>query len=258
MPMELAIVDGRLVPLAEAVLPVTDPAFTLGWSVFEALQVAPGRLGRFEAHLARLKASCAAAEVAFPGEALLVEELTRLTEAYGEPCRVRISLTGGGHRVLTAMKPEEGRRHRPVRAARGVHRDEPYLGGRTKHGSRLPWVVAQRRSGCDEVLLVDASGRFTEGTTSAVLAVIDGVLWTHPDDGRILPSTTVESIVRRANRLGVPVRREAPSAAGPWDGLYIASATRDLAPVVALDGEELPGWESVGRSLAMALDDEGE
>ncbi|HMV65890.1 MAG TPA: aminotransferase class IV, partial [Myxococcota bacterium] len=140
----------------------------------------------------------------------------------------------------------------PVRAARGPHRDEPFLGGRPKHSSRAPWAVAVARSGVDDVLLVDASGRFTEGTTCGILAVLDGVLWTAPDDGRILPSTTVIDVVRRAEALGVPVRREGPPADGPWDGLYVASATRDLAPVVELDGAALPGWEPVGRRIAAA------
>ena len=132
---------------------------------------------------------------------------------------------------------------------RGPHREDPFLGGRVKHGSRLPWVIAVKRSGVDEVLLVE-DGRFVEGTTSGVLAVVDGTLVTAPDDGAALVSTTVARILERAERLGVPVRRERVDAQGPWDGLYIASATRDLAPVVELDGEPLPGWDPVGRRLA--------
>lgn len=252
----VAMVNGALMPLERATLPVTDPALTVGWSVFETLQVRPGQLGRAAVHLARLAASCEAAFVPFPGEALLLAELAALGEAFGAPCRVRLTLTGGGNRVLVATAVEADRRHRPVRAVRGVHRDEPYLGGRTKHGSRLPWVVAQLRSGCDEVLLVDAAGRFTEGTTCAVLAVLDGALWLAPDDGRVLPSTTVDAVLARADRLGIPWRREGPPAAGPWQGLYVASTTRDLAPVVELDGDVLPGWESVGRALAAAADDD--
>jgi len=48
------------------------------------------------------------------------------------------------------------------------------------------------------------------------------------------------------------VRRVGPDAGDPsaWDALYIASATRHLAPVVSLDGEALPGWDPVGRLLA--------
>jgi branched-subunit amino acid aminotransferase/4-amino-4-deoxychorismate lyase len=102
----------------------------------------------------------------------------------------------------------------------------------------------------DEVLLVDGDGRFTEGTTCAIAAVVDGVLWTAPHDGRILVSTTLCEVVERAERLGIPVKREGPPASGPWDALYVCSTTRELAPVVELDGKSLPGWDPVGTRLA--------
>ena len=59
----------------------------------------------------------------------------------------------------------------------------------------------------------------------------------------------------RANRPAqrrplLALRREGPPAAGPWDGLYIASVTRDLCPVVEIDGVALPGWDPVGKRLA--------
>jgi branched-subunit amino acid aminotransferase/4-amino-4-deoxychorismate lyase len=85
---------------------------------------------------------------------------------------------------------------------------------------------------------------------SASAAVIDGVLWTAPHDGRILVSTTLCETVERAHQLGIPVRREGPPASGPWDGLYVCSTTRELAPVVELDGKALVGWDPVGTRLA--------
>lgn len=245
----LADVDGRIVPLAEAVLPVTDPAVTTGWSVFDTLRVVDGRMPLLHEHLARLDASAVAAALPRPDLVALARRATALAEAHGGLARLRITLTGGGRTLLWVEDLDPSRRGQPLRAVTGPHRDEPFLGGRVKHASRAPWVVAVKRSGVDEVLLVDAQGRFTEATTAGILAVIDGVLWTAPHDGRILDSTTVVELVELAGRLGIPVRREAPPAAGPWDGLYVASATRWIAPVVELDGQALPGFEPVGRRL---------
>ena len=243
------VLDGRLLPLADAALPVDDPAVTLGWAVFETL-VTGHPAERVEAHLRRLAQSAAAAEIPMVDRRVLCDDIATVAAALGGPARVRISLTGGGRRVVTAVPLELERRNRAVRAVRGIHRDDPVLPGAVKHTSRAAWVVAVRRSGADEMLLVDASGRFTEGTSSAIAAVRDGVLWTAPHDGRILVSTTLCEVVARAVRLGVVVCREGPPAAGPWDGLYICSTTRDLAPVTELDGVPLPGWEPVGRALA--------
>ncbi len=251
-----AIVDGEaVVPLEEARLPVTDPGFTLGWTVFETLVARGDVPSSLDEHLDRLARSCEAACITMPSRAALESEVRRVAARVEGPARVRITLTGGGRRVVQAGPLPTGRRWGPVRAARGVHRDEPYLAGAVKHGSRAPWVVALQRSGMDEVLLVDADGRFTEGTTCGVLAVVDGVLYTAPHDGRILPSTTINDLLARAARLGVPVRREGPPASGPWDGLYIASVTRDIAPVVALDGEALSGWDPVGERLRDAWEE---
>lgn len=251
---ELAMVDGVLGPLADARLPATDPAVLLGWSVFETLAAHDGAPLGLDEHLDRLERSAAAALVPWPGAAILRAEISTLLAAAPGDRRVRLTLTRGGHRLLFALAADRSRRHLPMRCARGLHRDEPFLGGRTKHASRAPWAVAVARAGVDDVLLVDADGRFTEGTTCGVLAVIDGALWTAPDDGRILASTMVDTILARAARAGIGVRREGPPAAGGWDALYIASSTRDLAPVVELDGQPLPGWDPVGRSLMPAGD----
>lgn len=243
-----AMVDGALTPLAGARIPVEDPAVTTGWSVFETLTATEGRLDRPQAHLDRLALSCDGALLPRADAALLLRELEILVGLVPD-ARLRITLTGGGRRILTATPRDPERLHKPVRAVRGPHRDEPFLGGSVKHGSRAPWVVAVKASGVDEVLLVDGD-RFTEATTAAILAVIDGVLWTAPHDGRILESTSCLVVLERAARAGIPVRREGPPAGGGWDALYVASATRDLAPVVELDGERLPGWDPVGRRLA--------
>ncbi len=246
------MVDGTLMPLGMATVPATDPGLLLGWTVFETMTAHDGVPDRPGPHLRRLQASAEAARVPYPGEAVLDAELRAAAARQGGAVRLRVTLTAGGHRLLFATPLDPARRHQPVRAVTGPHRDEPFLGGRTKHGSRAPWAVAVARAGVDEVLLVDDEGRFTEGTTSGVVAVIDGALWIAPDDGRVLASTTLDDVIARAEAIGIPVHRRGAAAAGPWQGLYIASSTRDLAPVVELDGRPLTGWEPVGRALASA------
>jgi len=242
--------DGVLMPIGEAAIPVTDPALTVGHAVFDTLRSdAEGSVVRLDAHLARLTGSAGAAGIEMPNQAVLAEEIRLVASRMAVASRIRVTLTGGGRRAVAATPLESARMGLPIRAARGVHSDEPYLGGGIKHGSRAPWIVAVQRSGVDEVLMVDGEGRFTEGTTCAIVATVDGVLHTAPHDGRILPSTTLNALLARAEDLGIPVVRQGPVAAGPWDALYVASTTRKLAPVIELDGEELPGWDPVGRLL---------
>ncbi len=250
MGQALADVDGKIVPLAEATIPVTDPAVTSGWSVFDTLRVVNGRMPLLDEHVDRLLNSAALALLPLPNREDLVRRAVALAAAHGGLGRLRITLTGGGRLLLWVEDTDPARQGQPVRAVTGAHRDEPFLGGAVKHASRAPWVAALRRAGVDEVLLVDESGCFREGTTSGILAVIDGVLWSAPQDRRILASTTVTELMALADRLGIPTKWQAPSATGPWQGLYIASATRWIAPVVELDGRSLPGFDPVGRRLA--------
>lgn len=245
-----AVVDGQEMPLEAASVPATDPGFLLGWTVFETVEVEGGGPVAIDANLRRLAHSCAAAMIPPPDDDVVRREVRAVADHVGGRVRVRVTLTGGGRRVVIGEPIDPSRRHRPVRAIRGAHRPDPFLGGHVKHGSRGPWIVAVKRAGVDEMLLVDGDGRFTEGTTAAILAVIDGIVWSAPDDGRILPSTTAAGLFERARRLGIPVRRDGPPAHGPWDALYIASSTRGLAPVVELDGTDLPAWDPVGRKLA--------
>lgn len=249
-----AMVGGRVVPLAEATIPITDVQFTHGLGVYETLEAAVG--ADHTLNLQRLAASAEAIGVAMPDEALLLEEIEAIRARIGDRAWIRINLTGDGLRTVWGTPVEASRRHVPVRAWRAPHVDLLLLAGSVKHRSRGPWVAELRRRGVDELLFVDADGHFTEGTSCAVLAARDGVLRTAPWDDRILASTTLERLLGHAERLGIPVERVGPEARGPWDALYVASTTRSLSPVVELDGESLGAWDPIGRALAGA-DDEG-
>ena len=192
-----------------------------------------------------------------PDKAHLERDIEEAARHVTRPTMIRITLTAGGTVIVVATPMDGKRLFRGVSAVTGQAQREPFLSGSVKHSSRAPWMVAVAKSGADEVLLVDEAGDFTEGTTSGILAVQDGVLWTHPFDGQILRSTTCEVILDIARSMGVKIQEHGPSSQGPWDGLYIASTTRGLAPVLTLDGVTLSGWDPVGVQLAKALGWEG-
>lgn len=246
-----AIVDGVESPLTDARIPITDLGFTHGYSVFETLMLGPGRDPKD--NLERLSRSADAAMIPYPGDALLQTEVAVVAERVGPDAVIRITLTGDGRRVIWATPLETGRRFTPLRCATQPHANGTSLDGSVKHRSRMDWIVSVRRHGVDEVLFVDPDGRFTEGTSCAVLAVVDGTVMTAPWDGRILRSTTLARVLSFAQAQSVPVVREGPLAQGPFDALYVASTTRALAPVVELDGRRLPEWDPIGRSIADAM-----
>jgi branched-subunit amino acid aminotransferase/4-amino-4-deoxychorismate lyase len=242
-----AVVDGRGTPLTEAALPITDPGYLSGWVAFETVEVTEG--SDPAPNLARLARSAEALQIPHPGDAVLREELEQVRQRVGGRAWVRIDLTGGGRRLVWGTPIDPTRWYRGLVAARVPHVDHPWLSGEVKHRSRAPWAAEVRRRNVDEILFVDAAGRFTEGSTCAVVATVGGALVTAPWDGRILASTTLVTVLAQAESLGIPIRREGPLASGPWDALYVVSTTRWLAPVTSLDGQALPGWDPVGRAI---------
>ncbi|MBX2798475.1 MAG: aminotransferase class IV [Myxococcales bacterium] len=243
-----ALVNGRLSALAEATVAVTDVGFTHGYSVFETMLSSEDHDPT--ENLERLARSAQASGIDLPPAQVLRDEIAQVRQKVGELAVVRITVTGDGTRVVTATPPESDRWGRSVRCITGRHVDGAFVDGSVKHRSRMGWMVAVRQAGVDEMLLVDEDGRFTEGTSCAVIAVIGGVVHTAPWDGRILQSTTLRRLLAQCERLGIEVVRRGPVADGPFDALYVASTTRGLALVSELDGTALPGMDPVGRRLS--------
>ncbi len=249
-----ALVEGKLVPLEKATVPIHDVGFSHGLGVYETLEAWEG--SDPSANLARLRESALAIGLPAPDDDMLRREIDQVRAKVGARAWVRISLTGDGRRIVWASPVEEERRHAPVRCATGPHVDHPLLPGSVKHRSRGAWMAEVRRRKVDEILFVDADGRFTEGTSCAVVAVVGGTVMTAPWDGRILASTTLRRLLAHAMRLGIEVVRKGARPAEPFAALYVASTTRSLAPVVELDGRALSTWDPLGRRLA-AADDPG-
>jgi len=227
MPSRLLLIDGRRSDRAAPIDP-DDPAITLGVSVFETLRTfgrRPLLLGR---HHARLRRSAARLGIQPPSLYLLRAELTQLLERWppGVPAAVRITLTGGGRRILRASPAPEA--HRPLRCVRRPW--APVVGLETaKHGSRAGWVVDVRDSGADDVIWEDPGGLAREASTGAVLARIGGA-WVSPPAEGILPSVTLGLLSEL-----VPISRQ-PLSLDDVDALWLCSSLKLFSPVVTLDG----------------------
>ena len=84
-----ALVEGRLLPLAEATVPITDVGFTHGLGVYETLEAGPATdpAPNFE----RLRESALAIGLDAPDEVILRDEIERV--------RARIGPSPVSHRV---------------------------------------------------------------------------------------------------------------------------------------------------------------
>ncbi len=252
--MELACLDGKVMPAAEATVPVTDEGFLRGDGVFEVVRVYGGRPFALAERLDRLERSATNLRlgVAVPREPLERETATVLDARGGAfDGQLRILLTRGGRRLLmTEQLPPTPERVRlglvtyaPTRVLDGI-KSLSYAANML--ASRLA-----RERGFDEALLVTPHGRVLEAPTAAIFwADAVGKLLTPPLDDRILASITRERLLRLTDASERPCTPNDLRAASE---AFLASTTREVQSVAAIEEREFPETGPRTREAAAAL-----
>jgi D-alanine transaminase len=254
----LVYLNGAFVPLAEAKVPVLDRGFTFADGVYEVMRVVGGRGFRLDAHRARLARGCAALEIPADADELAVvmvetarrngvqEGTVYLQVTRGTATRRHAFPEGARPTVVAWTRPFPGRGSEEWEAGVSciTHPDERHGLCEIKTTSLLPNVLANERAhraGAYEAVLV-RDGVVTEGSHASVLAVFDGVVWTHPIRN-ILPGVTRALALAAARDLGIPVREEAVPIGRlrEADEIFLTGTTTEVLGVVRLDDAPVAG-----------------
>jgi branched-chain amino acid aminotransferase len=248
---ELACMDGQLLPAEEATIPATDEGLLRGDGVFEVVRVYDGRPFALTDHLDRLGRSAANLRLPDVPRGDLEAEIPELLEARGgaafDGC-LRVVLTRGGRRLLLTeplpASPERIRlgfvEYAPTRVLDGIK-------SLSYGGNMLAGRLARER-GFDEALLVTPHGRVLEAPTSSIFWVDDrDTLCTPPLDEHILASITRDRVMRLVEVIERPCTRDEVLAARE---AFLASTTREVQSVAAIEGHELPEGEHTREAAA--------
>ncbi len=230
-------------------LPGDDLGLLRGLAIFETWRTYGTGLFRLEAHLDRLTDSANTMGLRLPSRAVIRDEISY---TLGQDVSQRLTLTSSGNRILQTRAIDAARLGRPVTLGTLTWSGLGDLPGSVKHCLRAPWMLAARRLGTEEVLLVDPQGWLLETNRSNVFAVVHGALVTPPADGRILNGVTRRALIDAAAEVGAPVEVRPLHRDEAVQELYVSSTLKELAPVSALDGRELGGGE-LGEALAAAF-----
>lgn len=235
---ELASVDGRITPTAEATVPMKDDGLYRGDGAFEVIRLYEGRPFALADHLDRLERSAAAIQLEFDRAALEREIDALLAEAGRPDGQLRLIVTRGGRRIA-AIEPIPAHGE-TLRLATVTYSPSVILNGvkSLSYAANMQATRLAQAQGADEAVLVTPDGTVLEPPTSAVFWVSpQGTLRTPALDVGVLESITRDRLVKalQVEEGAWPVAdlRAAQEA-------FLASTTREIQPVAAIDGTDLP------------------
>jgi D-alanine transaminase len=258
--MELAYLNGWLGMLEEAVVSVNDRGYNFGDGVYEVIRVYDGEMFALEEHLERLALSAAAVEIDLPWGRAELQEIASgiLAESGIKDASVYIQVTRGtaprDHLPGTDMKPNllvTVRHISEINAAiysegiRAITMPEfRWQLCHIKSISLQASVLAKRRAsraGAAEAFFVLPDGTVTEGASSNIFIVKDGVLMTHPADSRILAGVMRHFVLRVADSGGVRalVQPFDLSSLLIAEEVFVTGTVAEIVPVVNVDGKTI-------------------
>lgn len=258
VPEGLGYVEGKVMDLAEATIPLNDRGYLLGDGVFETLRTVNGKVFRLDDHAARMKRSLKAIGLDEPVEEEFRAAVRALEKEghrlYGGELYLRVNISTGP--MGDFAEHERGvivtglcRKFKPYpmqHYARGVHlitsRQRKFSGSplsTVKSLSFMPHVAARREAMAATVhdaILLNEHGRVAEATTSNVFARHGDTVYAPGEAEGAVPGVTRTVVLDLVRDAGLEVVEELPvetlrSAREAW----LTNTTGGIVPFTRFD-----------------------
>jgi D-alanine transaminase len=263
---DIAFLNGRFLPLADATVSIEDRGFQFGDGIYEVIRTYGGRPFELEAHLARLDRSAQALDLRQPYSRQQWTQYVHeaIQRAAFPEAKIYVQVTRGvaprdhayNNDALSptvVMTVREFRPLNPSLRASGVEAMtlDDIRWGRCdiKSVNLLANVLARqqaRRAEVFETILIKG-GQVTEGAVSNVMVVRDGKLITAPAGPLILSGVTRAVVLQVARHEGLHVQEQYCSQAELYSAteVFLTGTTVEVLGVVRLDGKPI-GQGKVG------------
>jgi branched-chain amino acid aminotransferase len=245
-------VNGRVVPDDAAAVRADDHGLVVGDGVFETCEVRDGAPFALTRHLRRLRRSADGLGLAVDEAAVRAGIAAVLADPPARG-RLRITVTGGpspygsqrgdaGPTVLVACAPlHEWPPTTDVVVVPWTRNERAATAGlkTTSYADNVVALHYAHQRGADEAIFANTRGELCEGTGSNVFVVVDGELLTPPLSSGCLGGITRELLLEWLD--GEAIERDLPiGALADAEEAFLASSTRRVMPIRAVDGRELP------------------
>jgi len=248
--VDTACVDGVLLPLAEALIPVTDDGLLRGDGVFEVMRLYDGVAFARSSHLERLARSAERLRLAFDIGEVARDIDALLARVQPDNALLRVLATRGGHRVALIEplpQPPDALTlgcvtFAPVRVLDGIKS--------LSYAANMLATRLARERGFDDALLVTPHSHVLELPTASFFWVADGELRTPPLSEHPLDSITRRIVIEiAAAREKVTTRADLESA----EEVFVASSVYEVIAVSRIEERELPPGGPVTRATARKM-----
>lgn len=257
--MGFAIFNGKLINRNEAKVDIEDRGYQFGDGIYEVIRVYNGKMFTVGEHLERFGKSAASIGIRLPFTAV---QLTGMLEELIEKNNLQIGIIymqitrGVAPRVhnfpsedvvpsLVAYtkdmpRPQEGL-EKGVRTV--LTEDIRWLRCDIKSLNLLGNILAKQKAvenGCYEAIQHRGQD-VTEGSSSNVFIVKNGVVSTHQSDNLILKGITKDVILQLCSVNDIPVeeRTFTLNELADADEVFLSSTTSEVMPIVELDGSKV-------------------
>jgi branched-chain amino acid aminotransferase len=264
--------NGRILEAATLLLAPGQVGLLSGWGVFSTIRIADGVPFAWERHWLRMQHDARLLRVPFPQDSEAVRrsllQLVEANRAESATLRVVVVRNRGGiwegpgleeeyDLIALTTNPKdwgEGARLAVVPQAR--HGAQMFAGLKSLSWSaNLCWLEMAKDRGFDEALLLNERDSVSECTSANVFISAGGRVFTPPLTSGCLPGVTREVLLNEVRVPGIAVEEKDLGLADleNADEVFITSTTRDLLPVLAVEGIQMRRQGEARRRLAEAF-----
>lgn len=244
---------------SEAFISPGQTGFMNGWGIFSTIRIAGGVLFGFERHYRRMRQDAERLRVPFTvSRAELECALLRLADANcAADATLRVAIVrnrGGAFEgpdiardaeliAFTTDLKDWGSGVKLGYMPNARHAASPYAGVKTTSWAQnLAWYEEAHERGFDEYILLNEHGEVSECTSANIFIIEGNQVWTPPlGPSGCLPGVTRALLLEEVQVSGLSIgeRQLMPADLESSDQAFITSTTRDLLPVLEIEGEKL-------------------
>ena len=260
MSEKIVFLNGEYLPVEQATISVLDRGFLFGDGIYEVIPVFGLKPLRADEHLQRLQNSLSRISMDNPFNndewKQIFDKL--LAQNPGDDRAIYLQITRGAHPVRDLKIQTENcpTIFMMVLQVGAIDVSQLEKGIETVTIDDFRWhacdiksisLVANvmlreqaTQSGVIDAILI-REGYVTEGTASNFFMVKDNVLYTPPTSQHLLPGITRDLVLELARENGIKceVRQIAEAELESADEIWLTSSTREIAPVIRLNGKDV-------------------